>query len=145
MDEYHRLVCEVGLPRVTSRVPDTPATSQVMLGTTLRERDDTYPVLPASKARVTQEERFDFSFCGAPQPSKIRLVKAFRKSGRDRHQRLYHAAFVNLSSWSFRLVHLRITTTRPPGGTSNQSLCQWPSRSPLAAQINQDIYALAGR
>jgi len=52
-----------------------------MLGTTLRERDDTYPVLPASKARVTQEERFDFGFCGAPQPSKIRLVKTLVRAG----------------------------------------------------------------
>jgi hypothetical protein len=58
-------------------VPDTAATTQVMLGAALCERDDAHSVLPASKVWVTGEERFDLSFCGAPQPSEIGLVKAF--------------------------------------------------------------------
>lgn len=58
-------------------VPNTAATTQVVLGAALCERDDAHPVPPASKVLVTGEERFDLSFCGAPQPSEVGLVKAF--------------------------------------------------------------------
>jgi len=58
-------------------VPDTSASTQIMLGTALREGDNTQSVPPTSKVRVASEERFELSFCGAPQPSEIRLVKAF--------------------------------------------------------------------
>jgi hypothetical protein len=58
-------------------VPDTPAPAQIMLGAALREGDNAQPVLPASKVWVAGEEGFELSFCGAPQPSEIRLVKAF--------------------------------------------------------------------
>ncbi len=58
-------------------VPDTSAPTQIMLGAALREGDNTQSVLPASKVRFAGEERCKLSFCGAPQPSEIRLVKAF--------------------------------------------------------------------
>jgi hypothetical protein len=48
-----------------------------MFSAALREGDNTQSVLPASKVRVAGEERFELSFCGASQPSEIRLVKAF--------------------------------------------------------------------
>ena len=57
-------------------VPYTSATTQVVLGAALCERDDAHPVPPASEVGVTVEERFDLSSRGAPQPSEIGLVKA---------------------------------------------------------------------
>ncbi len=47
-----------------------------MLGAALREGDDAHPVPPASKVWVAGEERFEFSLCGAPQPSEVGLVEA---------------------------------------------------------------------
>jgi hypothetical protein len=47
-----------------------------MLRAALREGDDTQSVLPTCKVWVAGEERFELSFCGAPRPSEIRLVKA---------------------------------------------------------------------
>jgi hypothetical protein len=48
-----------------------------VLRAALREGDNTQSVLPACKMRIAGEERLELSFCGAPQPSEIRLVKAF--------------------------------------------------------------------
>lgn len=63
-------------------IPDPPAAAQVMLSAALREGDDAHPVLPVSKVWVAGEERFEFSSCGAPQPSEVGLVKALVRARR---------------------------------------------------------------
>lgn len=58
-------------------IPDASAPAQIVLSGALREGDNTDPVLPARKVRVTGDKLAELSVCGASQPSQIRLVKAF--------------------------------------------------------------------
>src|SRR5215472_4769310 len=64
------------------KVPDTSAATQVMLGAALCEGGDAHPILPVGKMWVADKERFELSFCGAPQPSKIGFVKALVRARR---------------------------------------------------------------
>jgi hypothetical protein len=95
-------------------ISNPPATAQVMLGAALREGDDAYPVPPASKVRVAGEERCEFSFRGAPQPSEVGPVEA-----------LVRARWITVSAFTMR--HVEADTTGcailgPPGHTAPPAL-----------------------